>query len=918
MTDLAREQRRLAALAKFEVMDTPRESAFDELAELVAAICEAPIGVVNLIGECRQFFKAEVGLGVRETPLDTSFCAHALLEKDFLLVPDATADPRFACNPLVTGEPHIRFYAGALLKTDEGLPIGTLCVLDYQPRQLSDVQIRSIRVLARQVMAQLEQRLAARQVAASEARQRAIMDSAQDFAIVTTDLDGHIVEWTSGAKNVLGWSRDEVIGKSASILFTDVDISAGRLVLDLAQAHEEGRASVEHWMVRKDGRPILAVDVTSPLRDQHGQHVGYVKVLRDRTEAHAADEALREVEARATDRLQANEEKWRSLFKTLEEGFILARVVRDADGRICDWRYEEVNDAWYDLVGIERGTAIGKTIRDLFPGIEDVWVNEFADVVDTGEAKRFTRQVGGLDRWYDGVCQPVGEDRFTVIFLEVTDRIRAEKKREALTDIGHVLSEVSDMEHAIDQATEIVAKTLGVVRAGYGTLDADGEMITVPEHWTADGCPRLVGQYRVDDYGDYAIDLRAGRPVVIPDVRHDPRTSPRADIFESLAVRTMINLPMVENGRTVAIFFVNDNVPRQWTTQQVAFVAEAASRIRVAIERRRAEQDLRESESFMRSVLAASTDCIKVLDLNGDLTFMSDGGMKVMEISDFNAVKGCFWPSFLKNDGVGLGKEALAAARAGRSAHFEIAADTFLGTPKFWSVSVSPIFGENGEVVRILSVSRDHTTLQEAREQQLLLNGELSHRLKNVLAIVQSIANQTLRDAVTLEDASAAFSSRLASLGRATDVLTATSWEASDLDTVLEAGLAAVADKRDRIAINGPAVRLNPQSALALTLAVHELVTNALKYGALSNHTGTVTLTWEVSGSDANPEFTLLWQERDGPIVSPPTRRGFGTRLIERSLRSYFRGETVLSYPPEGVEFWIKAPLAGAGELVTV
>ena len=446
MTDLgAREQRRLAALAKFEVMDTPRESAFDELAELVAAICEAPIGVVNLIGECRQFFKAEVGLGVRETPLDTSFCAHALLEQDFLLVPDATADPRFACNPLVTGEPHIRFYAGALLKTDDGLPIGTLCVLDYQPRQLSDVQIRSIRVLARQVMAQLEQRLAARQVAASEARQRAIMDSAQDFAIVTTDLDGHIVEWTSGAKNVLGWSRDEVIGKSASILFTDVDISAGRLALDLAQAHDEGRASVEHWMVRKDGRRILAVDVTSPLMDQHGQHVGYVKVLRDRTEAHAASEALREVEARATGRLQANEEKWRTLFKTLEEGFILARVVRDADGRICDWRYEEVNDAWYSLVGIERGTAIGKTMRDLFPGIEDVWVNEFAEVVDTGEAKRFTRQFGGLDRWYDGVCQPIGEDRFTVIFLEVTDRIRAEKKREALTDIGHVLSESSDM-----------------------------------------------------------------------------------------------------------------------------------------------------------------------------------------------------------------------------------------------------------------------------------------------------------------------------------------------------------------------------------------------------------------------------------------------------------------------------------------
>jgi two-component sensor histidine kinase len=155
-----RETERLQALASYDMLDTPRERDFDEIAELAARICETPIAVVNLIAEHRQFFKAEVGLGVRETPLDSSFCAKAILEDDFLLVPDATKDPRFNCNPLVTGEPGLRFYAGALLKTRDGHAIGTVCVLDYQPRDLTALQQETLQVLARQVMRQLELRKA--------------------------------------------------------------------------------------------------------------------------------------------------------------------------------------------------------------------------------------------------------------------------------------------------------------------------------------------------------------------------------------------------------------------------------------------------------------------------------------------------------------------------------------------------------------------------------------------------------------------------------------------------------------------------------------------------------------------------------------------------------------------------------------
>jgi two-component sensor histidine kinase len=149
---------RLDALRRYGILDTPRESDFDEVVKVASAICGTPISVINLIDQGRQWFKAEVGLGVRETPLDSSICAHAILQPGLFIVPDTTLDRRFADNPLVTGDPHLRFYAGALLETPEGFPLGTVCVLDYKPRELDDTQKAFLRLMASQVMKLLELR----------------------------------------------------------------------------------------------------------------------------------------------------------------------------------------------------------------------------------------------------------------------------------------------------------------------------------------------------------------------------------------------------------------------------------------------------------------------------------------------------------------------------------------------------------------------------------------------------------------------------------------------------------------------------------------------------------------------------------------------------------------------------------------
>jgi len=155
-TSPSAESARVAALDRYAILDTEPEQTFDDLVVLAAHVCKAPIAMLSLVDDHRQWFKSKVGVEIRETPRETSFCAHAIQQQDLFIVPDTWNDARFRENPMVLDDPHIRFYAGAPLINEEGFALGTLCVIDRQPRELDEAQKDALKSLSRLALGQME------------------------------------------------------------------------------------------------------------------------------------------------------------------------------------------------------------------------------------------------------------------------------------------------------------------------------------------------------------------------------------------------------------------------------------------------------------------------------------------------------------------------------------------------------------------------------------------------------------------------------------------------------------------------------------------------------------------------------------------------------------------------------------------
>jgi signal transduction histidine kinase/CheY-like chemotaxis protein len=272
------EDARLAVLDSFGILDTPPERSFDDVVRLVGQLLDAPIAAVNLIARDRQWFKSEIGFGRRELPLDNSICRHAMLQQEQMIVPDTLEDARFNCNPLFTAEDGLRFYAGAVLRTREGVPLGTLCVLDKKPRPegLTEEQQFMLTTMAHQVMSQIELRQAlAEQESLNEALRRADQRKDEFLAMLAHELRNPLAPIVSAATMLSNFElQPSMVQRAADIIARQAGHMTS-LIDDLLDVSRVTRGKVELEFVELDLKDVLAdaVEQVRPLIEKHGHRL---------------------------------------------------------------------------------------------------------------------------------------------------------------------------------------------------------------------------------------------------------------------------------------------------------------------------------------------------------------------------------------------------------------------------------------------------------------------------------------------------------------------------------------------------------------------------------------------------------------------------------------------------------------------
>lgn len=323
------------------------------------------------------------------------------------------------------------------------------------------------------------------------------------------------------------------------------------------------------------------------------------------------------------------------------------------------------------------------------------------------------------------------------------------------------------------------------------------------------------------------------------------------------------------------------------------------------------------SAGLFRTALEASPDCVKVLDHDGIIQFINRNGVQIMGARSSAELLGRCWPDLWDPPQRPIARQALRAAARGEVERFQAAGHVFTGELRHFDNVLSPLWSDAGECVAVLVASRDVTdlerarlesqrTLEQMREQeahQQLLLGELNHRVKNTLASVQSVVIQTLRDVPGIDDARDLLIERLMALSSTHNLLVKTVWESASLRELIHTTLSPYGRAYK---VTGPDLRLDPNFAISLGMALHELTMNALKHGAWRGEAGHVDIDIEACG-----DAVIVWRESGGPPVSQPTRRGFGSRLLERGVAAELHGEVRLDFRPEGLVCTIRAPLDG-------
>ncbi|SAK60727.1 diguanylate cyclase [Caballeronia fortuita] len=369
----AEEAKRLRLLRRLDLLDTPQEEVFDRATRVVAELLQVPIALISLVDENRQWFKSRVGLDVCETARDVSFCAHAVHSERLLLVEDTHADARFAGNPLVTGAPHVRFYAGVPLRSSHGPVLGTLCAIDTRPRTLSASAQAALCDLAATVEREIVQREAAREtrqmqevdrrkLRLSETRFHTIFEQTPTGKAIVA-LDGRFVEVNPKLCEITGYSADELVSMTFQQITEKADLPTDlRHVAELLDGTRK-TYTLEKRYRRRDGEPVWIELSVALIRDDRNRPLHFVSVMHDITSRKHSEQVLRdyrqELERRVLERT-CELTSSRATLQTITDN--LPVLIAHVDAGL---RYRFNNQVYREVFGVEPSALRGTHVREV-------------------------------------------------------------------------------------------------------------------------------------------------------------------------------------------------------------------------------------------------------------------------------------------------------------------------------------------------------------------------------------------------------------------------------------------------------------------------------------------------------------------------------------------------------------------------
>jgi PAS domain S-box-containing protein len=692
-------------------------------------------------------------------------------------------------------------------------------------------------------------------------------------AVYLCDHEGWLVSFNSEAVELWGRTpslsgeREKFCGSHRLFLLDGTPLA--REDCPMADAVRAGGATrnAEVVMERPDGSRIIALVNVRALRDRHGRIQGAINCFQDISHYKNAEAETK----------RKNED----LEDFFENSAVGLHIV-SGEGIIL-----RANKAELDLLGYAEAEYVGQHVAQFH-----------ADAPAIGEILKRLSCGEKLDRYPARLRAKDGSVKHVLI----TSNARFQdgsfvNTRCFTTDV----TDLHEAEKARRDSEERLAATYEAATIGIAEADEGGRLMRVN-----DALCKILGRPREQLLG-----------MTIFDYTHEGDRSEDAASYARQVRRELDTYVIRKRAMRPDGTLLYLEVHSSSVCDAAGHFRHGVRIIQDVTEAKHLEDRLREGERRMRELLEALPAAVYTTDAKGRITFFNRAAVEMAGRTPLPGDEWCVTWRLYHPDGTMLPHHecpmaiALKEDRAVRGA--EAIAERPDGSRIPFIPYPTPLHDTDGKLIGAINMLVDITERKLAENRQKTLIDELNHRVKNTLATVQSLAAQTARHADSLQEFVGKFESRLLALARAHDLLTKRHWEDAPLGSLAHDVVTPLAGSAARrVHIEGPPVALNPRAALNLTMALNELATNAVKYGSLSSAVGALSLTWFQREEHDRTKLVVNWKELDGPPVKPPSRRGFGTRLMERCIERDLSGELDLAFDPDGLSCRIELDMASA------